>query len=183
MRLFIAITLPERWKSTLFSAAQLLRDNSSRGTFTRRNNFHLTLAFLGEIPDPAPVCAAMAQVSGAPFPLRLARPGRFLRREGDLWWAGVEAGPQLDALHSALCAALDGMGLPGGAPDHPFHPHLTLGRRVALRESFRPETLADALPPLELEVSSFALMRSERRAGILTYTPLCRRLLTAPRSI
>lgn len=182
MRLFFAITLPERWKSTLFSASRLLRDNSSRGTFTRRNNFHLTLAFLGELPDPAPVCAAMAQVNGAPFSLRLAQPGRFRRKEGDIWWAGVELSPQLNALHSALCTALDGMGLPGGDADHPFHPHLTLGRRVLLREDFRPETLAAALPPLELEVSSFALMRSDRRAGILTYTPLCRRLLTAPRA-
>lgn len=177
MRLFLAITLPGPWKRALADAAGLLRDNSRRGTFTRRENFHLTLAFLGELPDPAPVCAAMAQVSGEPFSLRLGAPGRFPGKDGDIWWAGLEPSPELDALHSALCASLEGMGLPGGETDRPFRPHLTLGRRVVLREGFDPRRLEEALPPLELTVASFALMRSTRPAGILTYTPLCRRLL------
>lgn len=178
MRLFFAVTLPEEWQSALTRAAGTLRGHSRSGTFTRPENFHLTLAFLGEVADPAPALAAMGEVSVAPFSLRLSRPGLFRRREGDIWWVGLEPCPGLDALQRQLSARLRAGGFV--LEERPFRPHLTLGRRVKLLDGFTPEDLGRGLPPLALTVDSFALMRSERVQGILTYTPVgSRRLFSA----
>ena len=176
MRLFLAITLPDAWKDALARAAAVLRAAGGTGTFTRRDNFHLTLVFLGEVDDPAPVMAAMDRVSVPPFSLRAAAPGLFRRREGDVRWVGLEPCPGLDALQSLLCTQLRAAG--HFVEDRPFRPHLTLGQRVSLPPGFDRRALEAVLPPLELAVDSFALMRSERAGGALTYTPLYRRYLS-----
>ena len=89
LRLFIAISLPESWTAALHSASAVLRKHSLHGSFTRRENFHLTLAFLGNLASPAPVQKAMSAVEAAPFILRATAPGRFCRPDGDVWWVGI----------------------------------------------------------------------------------------------
>ena len=48
MRLFIAINFSPSFKKAILSSAQQLRDRGVRGNFTREENLHLTLAFIGE---------------------------------------------------------------------------------------------------------------------------------------
>ena len=51
MRLFIAINFNNENLVKLSDAAGILRKNSVKGNFTRTENFHLTLAFRGEVPE------------------------------------------------------------------------------------------------------------------------------------
>ncbi len=62
-----------------------------------------------------------------PIVLRFAGLGFFPNaRRPRVFWAGVEAGPQLAALAGAIEAKLDPLGIPAEKRD--FHPHLTMAR-------------------------------------------------------
>ena len=87
MRLFIAIRLSRPLVETLKQAQRDMRHQGAEGNFSREENLHLTLAFLGETEDAAGALSAMEEVSGGGA-IRLAVSG--VGRFGDLWWAGVE---------------------------------------------------------------------------------------------
>lgn len=170
MRLFVALLFPEPVKDALLDAASELRSHASYGVFSRRENFHLTLSFLGEVRDPRPVNRAMAAAAAEiePFDLTLDRTGRFRRSGGDIWWVGLKRSPALTQLHRQLNDALQAQGFPG--EDRPFRPHVTLARQVTLTDAaFQPQ-----VPGLTIPVRALCLMRSERLQGVLTYTCLHR---------
>ena len=48
MRLFIAIQFPDRIKKALSYLQQDMRDIGIEGNYTKEENFHLTLVFIGE---------------------------------------------------------------------------------------------------------------------------------------
>ena len=110
LRLFIAISLPESWTAALHSASAVLRKHSLHGSFTRRENFHLTLAFLGETERRAAAEAAMDRVSAPGFVLQIGAPGLFRQRDGDLWWLGIEPSPALLEVHRQLTEELSASG-------------------------------------------------------------------------
>ena len=49
MRLFVAIALSENMKKPLLRAISELRNVATQGNFTKEENLHLTLAFIGEV--------------------------------------------------------------------------------------------------------------------------------------
>ncbi len=168
MRLFIALCLDEACKNRLCGAMEGLRSFALQAQCTRRENLHLTLAFLGEVPGLEGAQAAMAGVRARPFRLELGGLGRFERPEGDLWWMGVQRNPALEALQKQLCAQLRRQGF--RLEERPFRPHLTLARRVRLGPGFAPRQLADRLPPAGMAVERISLMESSRPQGRLVYT-------------
>ena len=52
MRLFIAITFTEDMLDALSEIQDDLRRSNVRGSYTPRENLHMTLAFIGEYDDP-----------------------------------------------------------------------------------------------------------------------------------
>ena len=81
MRLFVAAALPESWKAALDRAARALADQGVRGNFTRRENYHLTLVFLGETDRLDDVIAAMDTVD-APLEVHFIDVGQAHLRRG-----------------------------------------------------------------------------------------------------
>ncbi|MEA5038483.1 MAG: RNA 2',3'-cyclic phosphodiesterase [Clostridiaceae bacterium] len=161
MRLFIAILFSPDIKSSLLRAVSDLRMQSETGVFSRPENLHLTLAFLGEIHDAAAALQAMEAAGGTPFSLATEGCGRF----GELWWAGVRENPALSALARRLRRELDVRQVPY---DHkPFHPHITLARQIASASPIRL-----SIPERNMTVSHLSLMKSERLQGRLTYTEI-----------
>ena len=49
IRLFIALTVPEKIKNELYESTAFLRDCCSNIKFTEKHNFHITLKFLGNV--------------------------------------------------------------------------------------------------------------------------------------
>ena len=102
MRLFIAIQLNDRIRTSLDEVQRCLIRQGVHGNFTPPDNLHLTLAFIGEYPDPDDVMQALEAVSFQPFSLGLEGFGSF----GDLWWAGLSdsgAGERVaDSAHQRL---------------------------------------------------------------------------------
>ena len=219
MRLFIAVLLNEEAKDYLFSAAESLRLQSVSGSFTRRENFHLTLAFLGETERAGDVKQAMNRVKEAPFSITLEGFGHFARRGGDIYWAGIRESGELIHLQEQLSRRLKEAGF--SLEDRPFRPHLTLGRQVILKEEsftaqkeesstaqgekYKSEKIlenakemggnsadslkgtadpraaaartpaGEALKGPAVPVEGISLMKSERIAGKLVYTPIYER--------
>ena len=123
MRLFVAIRPSPAVRDVLLDAEAALR-RQGRGTFTRPENLHLTLAFLGEVEDPASVREALAAAcTGGAFSLTVGGLGRF----EDLWWAGIRDNERLEALALRVQNALRQAGF--SVERRPWRPHITLVRR------------------------------------------------------
>ena len=167
MRLFVAINLNDEIKDALCGVEKELQAAGAKGNFSKRENLHLTLAFLGEVEQNRvkAVRDAMNRAEFEPFTLEVASAGRFKREEGDILWIGLGASKALAALQASLVKELKAGGF---APDDkPFRPHLTIGRKI---------TGAGRIPEsangLSQRVESIELMLSERINGKLTYTPV-----------
>lgn len=170
MRLFIAVNFVEKTKAALWQAAQRLEENAVSGNFTRRENMHLTLAFIGETQKLPLVKEAMEEINGAPFDLRMGGLGRFKRQGGDILWLGVEKCAELTRIQTGLTRSLLQKGF--AVEQREFRPHLTLGRQVVLREPFRQKDWEQATGTLVQRVARIDLMESKRVGGTLVYTCL-----------
>lgn len=172
MRLFFGLQLPAHWRQALANQASALKKAGVKGTFTRPENYHLTLVFLGETGQVEAAKRALRQVKGAPFPLRSAAPGCFSKKGGDIWWLGVEPSPALIALQRSLEERLRAAGF--SLEERPYRPHITLARRVKAPT----ELLHGAdVPPQEALIRQVTLFSSERVDGVLRYLPLCHQAL------
>ena len=167
MRLFIALPTDAETRTALMAYQRSLRALGLQGSETRPENLHITLAFLGKLPDPAPVIEAMRAVrpSGS-LSLLLDRPGRYVQRDGALLWLGPGRDRPVQRLAAALTSELKSRGLP--VQERPYQAHITLMRRVKNGDT------VPRLPEIRIpfHADSMVLFRSHRPDGVLTYTPL-----------
>lgn len=167
MRLFVAVNFSQEVKEDIFRLVQELKGQSQNGTFTRRENIHLTLAFLGEVEKNRlqAVKDAMLAVEFPSLNIVFDHLGRFSRREGDIRWLGAKNNPHLLKLAQDLNCSLLEAGF--DIDDRPFKPHLTLGRRV--KASPLPPAGNSLENPIEVHCPRISLMHSQRLNGVLTY--------------
>ena len=138
------------------------RQAAGRGRPMRRENIHLTLAFLGNT-DAALVPALQALAQGVAFPafnLPLDRVAYW--KHNRIIWCGAEIDPPaLTAMVGTLRARLDSGGI---AYDRkPFVSHVTLVRNAPGLDA------APAWGALAWAVGDFALVRSARVEGRVSY--------------
>ncbi len=170
MRLFIAVGLPDSIKEKLYRASVRLKEQSEKGTFSRRGNYHITLAFIGETERSDDVCRIMDALSFQRFDVETGGAGRFSSREGDIYWAGVGESRPLSQIADRLSNDLRAAGFK--IDSRSFKPHITLGRRVVTRRGFDRAAFSASLSPMRFTVSRISLMKSERIDGRLTYTEI-----------
>ncbi len=177
MRLFIAINFTEDVKNELCLTIERLKSNANQGNFTRRENLHLTLVFLGEVAPESiqNIKSAMEKVTVEKFLLSLSGLGYFKRNGGDIYWMGVERNNCLAALHSQLCRGLTQAGFT--LDNREYKPHLTLGREIRLIDRLDKEAFSKTIKPLKQVVDKISLMKSERIKGRLIYSEICTKLL------
>ena len=149
MRLFIAININEKIRDALVLAQDALYSAGMKGNFTPAENLHLTLAFIGEYPDPQPVIEALERVDFSPFEIRLQGFGNF----GDLWWAGLQKSEDLSDLARRIRRELARAEIPYDRKK--FSPHFTLLRRACGRR----------MPGLDLPHKSAAHAESRLSEG------------------
>jgi len=132
MRTFIAIDLEEQIKDSLTNLVKILKPAAKNIKWVNRENFHLTLKFLGELNEPQveTVRQTMNQLTHKyqPFSLSLKGTGSFPAGQSRMRviWVGIEAGQELYSLQNELEEELERKGFP--REERPFSPHLTLGR-------------------------------------------------------
>ena len=162
MRLFIAIQLSDGIRNSLSAVQSYLRDHGVRGNYTKIENLHLTLAFIGEYSDPDFALEVIRSVPFAPFPMRIEGFGSF----GDLYWCGIGKNDNLLSYVKRLRRALAENGIPFDRKK--FSPHITLIRRAEYdrRGGFPGVTV----PDVSMQVSGVLLMRSDRTKSGMVYT-------------
>ena len=162
MRLFIAINLSENMKDALIDVQNDMYEHGISGNYTKEENLHLTLAFIGDYPDPDPVLAALDSVSFTPFGLVLQGIGSF----GSLWWAGMADSAPLTAVARRIRRALGDAGIPFDKKR--FSPHITLIRKA------KGQMPGIQIKDAAMTVSTISLMRSDRGKRGMIYTEIGR---------
>lgn len=162
-RLFIALTPPPAVRDYLAGLAQPLHGIN----WTRREQLHVTLRFLGDVPPEQfdSIVARLESVQVTPFVLPLEGVGTFPpNRPPRVLWMGIGSGhPRLFQLRQRLDDALLAAGLQLDV--RTFHPHVTLARCTeeaanAVKQWAQTHRVT-AAPPFRVE--SFSLFASELR--------------------
>ena len=174
MRLFIAINFNVNIKRRLQEVIEGLRKESKRGSFSRTENLHLTLAFLGEIEGERVdnLKIIMDEIEAEPFKLELSNLGAFNRKGSSesLYWCGIKDNKTLYNVQEKLSAMLKENDF--YLDDKPFKPHITLARRCVLPRDFHLDNLNRLVQDDSMLVNEISLMKSERINGVLTYTEI-----------
>ena len=163
MRTFVAVFPPPGLREEVLAKARRL---SLRGRvrWSRPENVHLTLKFLGDVREEVltSLCAALEEVCErhATFETGLAGFGAFPSvRRAQILWVGIGAGSdEMRSLTTDLDAALAPLGFE--REKRPYTPHLTLGRARGRPASFE--------PPPEEYLGEFRIRRVELMESTLT---------------
>jgi 2'-5' RNA ligase len=123
-RLFAGIEIPLEQREELARLRQPLRG----AKWVDAESLHLTLRFAGDIDNTraAEFADHLAGITVDAFEMRLAGLGTFGGNEPRSIWAGVESGPELEALARAAERAARSAGLP--PESRAFKPHVTVAR-------------------------------------------------------
>jgi 2'-5' RNA ligase len=144
MRLFLGMPIPPELARSLTRRTQAIE--LPKGRRSASENIHLTLVFLGEVPEPTlpRIEAELSELNFAPFELKLTSLDTF-PRVGVLF-AEVEPSRALLYLQTKVAASMARCGF---APeDRPYHPHITLARfHGPLRLSQTQRSLPASLQP------------------------------------
>jgi 2'-5' RNA ligase len=189
LRLFIAIGVPEEIKARLAALQREWRERLGRSSvsWTRPENFHLTLRFLGDVPsnrlEELTGALAAAAAPQAPLNMKVAGLGCFPNsRRPRVLWAGIhdEAGG-LAELARRIAVATDSFSRQPA--EKRFAGHLTLarvrrigGNSSSVIDEFIKETAALAVGNWRAE--TVELVRSELNPAGSRYTTLERLPLT-----
>jgi len=192
MRLFIAINFNEEVKNNICRIIEKMKEASVRGNFTRKENLHLTLVFLGEIPVHKVKAieramdnfrrnlssANLTQIededhnswSNKHLEISFSGYGNF----SDALWIGIEKNDNLSKLQKQLSDDLASQGF--RIEKREFRPHITLCRRAMLPDGFDRRAMAAAVGAvtgiMRMKADHFDLMLSERVDGRMVYTPI-----------
>lgn len=163
MRLFFGFPLPADLREALARWQGAAREGGLRAAWPRPEGLHLTLVFLGEVPEgflPS-VRRIGAEVAGrhGSLLLRTGGLGAFPERGAPrVLWMGLEPHPGLRALQEDLAAGLVTVGFP--REDRPYNPHLTLARTKGACGDLPP-----APPPVAWEARELVLFESVTAQG------------------
>ena len=163
MRLFIAINFDENFKDALTGIQDDLMRCGVEGNYTREENLHMTLAFIGEFDDPEAVLEVMKKVPLRGFSIKLNdyRPFR------DMYFAEIEDNEDLRNYVKRLRAALLEEEIPFDRKK--FMPHVTLVRKATRTKKIpMPEFDGEEA----MRVKGISLMKSERGKHGMIYTEI-----------
>ena len=186
IRSFVALEVSEPVRAELAKLIDELRRFNAPVKWVEPKNIHLTLKFLGPVPeDKAGRAAEILQacvVGVAPFQLEVKGAGGFpdLRRPRVLFVSAVDSPPLLKELAARIDKAMTELNVP--REDRPFQNHITLGRVKMPRPMpdlvKRLEALADRSFGVTT-VERIVLMRSDLGSAGPTYTRIAECRITA----
>lgn len=175
MRLFVALEIPSAVRDNLAALIKSLRAVSPQTRWVRPENLHVTLKFIGEVPETklGSIRGTLAGVrSEQPVALDFRGLGFFPNEKHPrVFWAGIEASPNLKTLAADVEGATEKLGI--RREQRPFSPHLTLARFELPR---LPEALRAAIPENagrefgSLRTSQFHLIESKLKPSGAEYT-------------
>ncbi len=173
MRLFIAISLPTDVRRAVAAAQAGLIQSGAEGRFVPRENFHITLHFIGESDKLADAVEAIqaAVRDIRPFVLRLSGYGGFGGRNGKTSFLQVTCDTtELSLLYESLESELWERGFTKNRSM--LSPHITLGRNVTGDEAFTLPKQTAAFTVTDVVLYESVSMRGSMRYTALHKEPL-----------
>jgi RNA 2',3'-cyclic 3'-phosphodiesterase len=177
VRLFLALDIPAEIRRAIGETITRLRDVARGARWVRAEGVHVTLKFIGEIPAER-VSAIEDALRGAgvaaPVEAKFHGAGFFPNeRHPRVFWAGVQASPNLAELATAVDKRLSTLGI--GVETRDFRPHLTLAR---FKSEYGLPRLREEIKKLEpfdfglMQTAEFHLFESQLGPGGAKYTKL-----------
>lgn len=176
VRSFIALPLPPPALKAIDRLQQQLQQQLAGVRWAPPQNLHLTLRFLGDLPEDylEKLADIVLSVGGSTrcFQLTICEIGAFPSwHRGRVIWLGCQQPAPVVSLHRQLSAALLSLGI--AEEPRPFRPHLTLGR---LRHPRALPSLPEAITAAEVvsfNVDRMVLYRSQLTPRGARHTELC----------
>jgi len=177
VRLFVALEILFAVRENLAALLESLRAVSSQTRWVRPENLHVTLKFMGEVPETklAATRSVLAGVrSDQPVTVDFRGLGFFPNEKRPrVFWAGIEASPNLKTLAADIESVVEKLGIP--REQRPFSPHLTLAR---FEPPGLPEKLRSAIQEKaarefgSLRTNQYHLIESKLKPSGAEYTTL-----------
>lgn len=164
MRLFIAINFEDEIIDSLKGIQRDLKKCGLKGRFTKEENLHLTLAFIGEYGNPDDVLDAMEEVDFSEFDIEMDGFGNF----GDIYWVGLKENDYLKTMVKRLRRSLSDNNIPFDRKK--FSPHITLVRKGEFIHDKK--AFPQHFPKMKMRVKSISLIKSEQGKNGMNYTVL-----------
>lgn len=164
MRLLISINFDDNTKIKLHNHMRNLTEMCDKGVFTKKDNIHLSLVYIGETTQIGAVVETMDAIDSEQFDICLSERGRFKRSGGEVYWCGIEKSHELTRLQKILYRSLVRRGVMKEKND--FKPHLTVSRDTVISK--------DRIPEIDfgdkLTVRRVSLMKCESTRDGMSYT-------------
>jgi len=178
IRAFIGIGISDALRASLSDAQAGLMQGGAQFGWTRPENMHLTLVFLGnirpEVVADLPGALEEACGIGGPCACPVRGIGFFGGRRPRVIWAGVEdTAGRLDSLRRQIAETATQVGIP--LETKPYTPHITLGRSRSWRGAAELAATVDRrrdLPLGELTIARVTLYKSVLSPGGAVYSVL-----------
>ena len=174
MRTFIGIPVKQDVKETLFQIQQQCAQMCKKGNFTEKDNFHMTLHFLGETTtaelDDLKQAVYETALQNRKFIGNLHQLGVFQRGEKGIIWVGTEKNNALFRLFESLEKNLYRQGF--AREKRKLSPHITLAREAIPYHSFAQIQKSVLVEQKEMIVDCITLFESVRIGGKLVYQPI-----------
>jgi 2'-5' RNA ligase len=124
MRLFVALEIPDPVAQQLL----LLQGGVPGARWQSRDQFHLTLRFIGEVDgrDARALDDALGGIDAPAFELQFHGVGQFGNKQPHTLWAAARRNELLEHLARKVDTAIRRLGQPQDS--HKFTPHVTLAR-------------------------------------------------------
>lgn len=133
MRIFIGIKLADSVTAGIEKFLEPFRKIASPVRWVKPQNIHLTLKFIGDVPDDiykkieATLGEPLTEQDAGTFDVTLAGCGKFGKGTAlSIFWIGIEPNQPLAGLYHTIENRLEKIGIP--KEDRPFKPHITIGR-------------------------------------------------------
>jgi 2'-5' RNA ligase len=178
MRTFIAVELPEGIKKQIEILQAPLKKTGAFVSWVKPGNIHVTLKFLGEVPEEKIQeifdATEMAVEGTERFNMSLKGTGGFpnLRRPRVIWVGTGSGGEELSHLAKRIEEEMEKIGFP--REKRKFSPHFTIGRVKSPKniERLAPQVESARFETEEIEVTEVVVMRSQLHPAGAIYTPL-----------
>ena len=179
MRLFVALDIPQEVRAHMSSFVERIRPLCAGARWARVEGLHVTLKFIGEIPDAKlpEITKALAGIKASPFDVKFENVGFFPSPKSPrVFWIGVHGGDALPKFAESVSDAMESVGI--AREDKTYSPHLTLARAGFKRGADQNlKALAGMLTGEgemfgTMTAHEFFLYRSQLGRGGSTYTKL-----------
>jgi 2'-5' RNA ligase len=178
MRTFIAVELPENIKNKIGELQAPLKRTNAFVSWVKPENIHITLKFLGEVPEEKinEVFSAIeiALKETKKFKINLKGTGVFpdFRRPRVIWVGAGKGGEELSNMATRIEEEMEKIGYP--KENRKFSPHFTIGRVKSPKniEKLMEKVKTTDFETEDIEVKEVTVMKSQLHPAGAIYTPL-----------